>query len=148
MSCFSIAANVRFNAARAVEHCGRGWRGLAVKHCWKHYLYLNSFSMNRSALKIVTDFLIGKNVRFLVEARDIGGHVGISRRYESSRIDSNMVSEWTKEDFPKNREYLYRDEIVIDKIVKVEIKDRRWLYYTLEGYCLERRVEEDIFIVV
>jgi hypothetical protein len=96
--------------------------------------------MNRSAEQIVTDFLIGKKVEFYIEARLIGGE--ISRKHETD--DDSKGWKVRKTD---SGSYKFRNEKVVDKIVRVRRVGYDWIYDTLEGYYLQRKSDGKINIL-
>ena len=102
--------------------------------------------MERSIYKVANDFFIGKSIQFFIEARNIGGSHGISRMHESNRHNDDLIFEWKKRDTEYGG-YEFRDEKIIDKIIKIEFKNRDWIFHTLEGYELKRSVFGDILIV-
>jgi excisionase family DNA binding protein len=96
--------------------------------------------MKRSVFKLANDFFIGKYVEFYIEARHIGDE--ISRLHESDGKTKELTSRKTK-----YGDYQFIDEKIIDKIIQVELKNRTWIFHTLEGYQLKRNHWEDLNIV-
>lgn len=96
--------------------------------------------MNRSVFKIANDFFIGKHIEFFIEARHIGDE--ISRIHEASGKTKKLTIRKTK-----YGEYKFIDEKIIDKIIRVEHKNRKWIFHTLEGYRIERKFDQDVKLV-
>jgi hypothetical protein len=96
--------------------------------------------MERSVVKVVNDFFIGKYIEFYIEARHIGDE--ISRIHETNGKTKKLTIRKTE-----YGEYKYVDEKIIDKIIKIEQKWYDWYFLTLEGYLLKRRSFQDLKVI-
>lgn len=98
--------------------------------------------MERSVIKVVNDFFIGKQIEFFIEARHIGDR--ISRIHETDGSTKKLTIRKTEYGEYK---YKYIDEKIVDKIIKIEQKGYDWYFFTLEGYKLKRRSFQDVKVV-